>query len=51
MICCMTWERPLIKTETHDTALSIAKSKGLKVWRVYELAIGKLNNGGELNDT
>ena len=34
--------RPLVSNETHNNAVEYAKKKGLKVWKVYEQAIGKL---------
>ncbi len=37
-----SWERPLLKTDTHIKAIEIAALSGLKIWKVYEIAINDL---------
>ena len=35
-----------LKTETHTIAKKIAKENGLRIWKVYDIAIKQFENNG-----
>lgn len=42
MTYCMAWSRPIVKEQTHQSAVDIAAKTGVKIWKVYDMAIANL---------